>query len=204
MKKTFILLFLFVYFFGFASRVLAAELSDVDGDGLNDDLEFKLGTDPNDPDTDKDGYQDGEEVSNGFNPLLGSANRDVARRVEVNKNTQQMKYFFNDVEVGQIPVSTGVIGLDTPNGEFKINRKIPVVHYKGPGYDLPNTKWNLEFKKSFYLHGAYWHKQFGIKPMSHGCVNIAYDGAEKIYKFLQIGDKVKIFGNTPRHSLAKK
>ncbi|MDO9509717.1 MAG: L,D-transpeptidase, partial [Candidatus Magasanikbacteria bacterium] len=103
-----------------------------------------------------------------------------------------------DVKVGQAPVSTGLIGMDTPNGEFKILRKRPVVHYKGPGYDLPNTKWNLEFKKSYYLHGAYWHNQFGIKPMSHGCVNIAYENAEKIYIFLSVGDKVVVTGKTPK------
>lgn len=36
---------------------------DTDGDGLVDDLEVALGTDPTDPDTDGDGLLDGEEVS---------------------------------------------------------------------------------------------------------------------------------------------
>ncbi len=187
-----------------ARQVQAAEIIDTDKDGLSDELEQKLGTDPNNPDTDGDGYPDGIEVANGFNPLVGDRNKDVKRNVEVDLNSQQMKYFFNDVEVGSAPVSTGIRGKETPTGEFKILRKVPVVHYKGPGYDLPNTKWNLEFKKTFYLHGAYWHKQFGIRPMSHGCVNIAYVDAEKIYKFLQVGDDVKIFGKTPTKALAKK
>lgn len=185
-------------------RVLAAEVVDTDKDGLRDELELQLGTDPNNPDTDGDGYTDGEEVANGYNPLVGNNDRNVKRSVAVDLDTQQMQYYLNDVLVGEAPVSTGVIGRDTPIGDFKIFKKVPVVHYKGPGYDLPNTKWNLEFKKTYYLHGAYWHKQFGIRPMSHGCVNIAYVDAEKIYKFLQIGDDVKISGKTPRHALAKK
>ncbi len=182
-------------------RVLAAEVVDTDKDGLSDELELQLGTDPNNPDTDGDGYTDGEEVANGYNPLVGNNDRNVKRSVSVDLDTQTMQYYMNGVAVGEAPVSTGIIGRETPVGDFKIFKKVPVVHYKGPGYDLPNTKWNLEFKKTYYLHGAYWHKQFGIRPMSHGCVNIAYVDAEKIYKFLQIGDDVKISGKTPHHAL---
>jgi len=74
----------------------------------------------------------------------------------------------------------------------------------GVNYSYLNTKWNLRFKESYYLHGAFWHNQFGIKPMSHGCVNIAYKDAEKLYKFLQEGDQVKIVGETPRYKPLKK
>lgn len=42
---------------------------DSDMDGLPDDLEKRLGTDPNKADTDGDGFSDGEEVKNGYNPL---------------------------------------------------------------------------------------------------------------------------------------
>ena len=42
---------------------------DTDGDLLLDVREKELGTDPNNPDTDGDGYSDGEEVANGFDPL---------------------------------------------------------------------------------------------------------------------------------------
>lgn len=201
-KKVLSLIF-FLFLFS-ASQVRAVEIIDTDSDTLSDELEQKLGTDPNNSDSDGDNYPDGIEVANGFNPLVGDRNKDVKRSVEVDLNTQQMKYLFNGVEVGKVPVSSGKKGTDTPNGDFKILRKVPVVHYKGPGYDLPNTKWNLEFKKTYYLHGAYWHKQFGIRPMSHGCVNIGYVDAEKIYKFLQVGDSVKVVGKTPTKALTKK
>ena len=42
---------------------------DRDKDGLSDDLEKRLGTDPNNPDTDGDGFSDGDEVKNYYNPL---------------------------------------------------------------------------------------------------------------------------------------
>src|SRR5690606_16713494 len=44
---------------------------DTDGDGLSDEYELELGTDPNHPDTDRDGLTDGIEVlgQNPTNPL---------------------------------------------------------------------------------------------------------------------------------------
>ena len=45
-------------------------LLDADFDGLNDDVEEDIGTDPNDPDTDGDGIEDGQEVNvDGTDPL---------------------------------------------------------------------------------------------------------------------------------------
>ncbi|PLX28086.1 hypothetical protein C0583_02540 [Candidatus Parcubacteria bacterium] len=42
--------------------------TDTDGDLLIDEREDELGTDKNNPDTDGDGYGDGVEVANGYNP----------------------------------------------------------------------------------------------------------------------------------------
>lgn len=182
---------------------------DSDSDGLNDAVEIALGTYLNTVDSDGDGVSDGEEANKGFDPLSSSTSRDdqrrtVSRHVEVDLTNQVMHYFLNSVELGTIPVSTGKIGTLTPKGTFSIFRKLPVHHYIGENYNLPNTKWNLEFKRGFYLHGAYWHNQFGIRPMSHGCVNIGYKGAEKIYSFLDIGDKVTVYGITPLGKVKKK
>jgi hypothetical protein len=44
---------------------------DSDSDGLPDDTEKRLGTDPGRADTDGDGYPDGEEVGGGYNPQGG-------------------------------------------------------------------------------------------------------------------------------------
>jgi hypothetical protein len=46
---------------------------DSDGDGLPDTVEAVYKTDPANPDTDGDGYKDGDEIKNGYNPLaMGS------------------------------------------------------------------------------------------------------------------------------------
>lgn len=52
-----------------ASPVVGADSEDPDNDGLNNAEERLYGTDPNNADTDKDGFPDGEEVKNGYNPL---------------------------------------------------------------------------------------------------------------------------------------
>lgn len=46
----------------------AAVMIDSDGDGLPDDMEKRMGTNPNNSDTDNDGYSDGAEVKNNYNP----------------------------------------------------------------------------------------------------------------------------------------
>ncbi len=171
--------------------------ADTDSDGLNDDLEIKLKTDLTNQDTDLDGREDGEEVYSGFNPLKGDGDDSLPRRVEVDISRQLTYYFLNNVKIASIPVSTGVRGMDTPKGEYEIIRKLPTHLYAGRGYYLPNVKWNMEFKRGYYLHGAYWHNQFGVRPMSHGCVNIGYANAEKLYKFTRVGDKVVVYGKTP-------
>ncbi|HUF61471.1 MAG TPA: LamG-like jellyroll fold domain-containing protein [Verrucomicrobiales bacterium] len=49
---------------------------DTDGDGLTDDEEVALNTDPLDPDTDDDGLNDGREVAAGTNPLSADTDGD--------------------------------------------------------------------------------------------------------------------------------
>lgn len=53
---------------GFEAR-FQSYTKDADADGLTDDEETSLGTDPNNPDTDGDGVADGEEVDCGSRPL---------------------------------------------------------------------------------------------------------------------------------------
>ena len=49
--------------------LLTSGQDDRDQDGLSDDLEVSLGTDPRKADTDEDGFSDKNEVENGYNPL---------------------------------------------------------------------------------------------------------------------------------------
>jgi len=51
-------------------KEVTGEIQDSDFDGLSDDKEKEIGTDPFNPDTDGDGYFDGTEVEKGYNPLV--------------------------------------------------------------------------------------------------------------------------------------
>jgi len=77
MKKTKIIAILAVSFVVFATTLFALAQSqtnnslflDSDQDGLTNQEEKMIGTDPYKADTDGDGYSDGEEVRSGYNPL---------------------------------------------------------------------------------------------------------------------------------------
>lgn len=53
-------------------QVTVASYADSDGDGLTDDVEIALGTDPFNEDSDGDGIPDGWEVWHGLDPLDGT------------------------------------------------------------------------------------------------------------------------------------
>jgi hypothetical protein len=77
MKKTKIIAAIAVSFVVFATTLFALAQSqnnnslflDSDQDGLTDQEEKMIGTDPFKADTDSDGYSDGKEVESGYNPL---------------------------------------------------------------------------------------------------------------------------------------
>lgn len=177
--------------------------TDTDKDGLNDDLELKLKSDLKNPDTDGDGHQDGEEVFSGWSPTEAGDIRLKDKKIEVDLSQQKLFYYASGVKLGEVAVSSGVRAMPTPTGQFQILQKVPIVNYRGLNYSYPNTKWNLRFKSGLYIHGAYWHNNFGKKAMSHGCVNVGYADMEKLYNFMDAGAEVIIYGQTPSGWLKK-
>ncbi len=221
---------------------------DTDNDGLDDTQEQQYYTDPNNPDTDGDGFFDGVEISNDYSPHKGEATRlnefdydndglndwlerwfaadmgkedsnsdgmsDYAsvmtgvhptdpqktftRRVVVDKTQQRLYYYVDKVKIHNWPVSTGNPKSETPSGTFTVERMIDNKRYVGPGYDLPNVAWNIQFKPMYYIHAAYWHNDFGIRTHSHGCVNMKEADVAVLYRYLDIGVPIDIIGETPK------
>ena len=119
------------------------------------------------------------------------------KRIDVDLSEQRLRYYFGDIEVNNILISGGKPQTPSPVGEFTITRKLPSVRYMARNrdgtvaYDFPRTKWNLNFFPKYWIHGAYWHNNFG-QPMSHGCINVSYADMEQLYIFADIGTKVSI------------
>ncbi len=175
------------------SPTLSSQNLDSDNDGLTDFQEINIyHTNPKNPDTDGDGYTDGDEVKFNFDPNKAGEDK-LEKRIVVALADQSLSYFLGDYEIGNFKISSGLPNEPTPTGAYSILKKTPVIDYVGPDYEYKNTRWNLKFIQhsplSYYIHGAYWHNNFG-KPMSHGCINVSYANIEALYNWADVGTKV--------------
>lgn len=175
--------------------------SDYDGDGLNDWLERWFKSDIGKTDTDGDGYSDFDEVMYGYGPVNMASAKMFDREIVVDRTLQRLYYFVDGVKLANFPVSTGNPDSETPDGTFSIQRKIAEKRYVGPGYDLPHVQWNMEFLPMYYIHGTYWHNDFGKKTHSHGCVNMTTENAGLLYKYVDVDVPVTVTGTTPARFL---
>lgn len=175
---------------------------DTDGDGLVDLLEIAFKSDLKKADTDGDGVNDFEEVMRAQNPTNSDRTATTSRRLEVDLTSQQLKYIVGEKLITKFPISSGMPKTPTPIGDFSILYKVDNMRYRGPGYDLPNVKWNLAFKSNgYFLHTAYWHNNFGKKTNSHGCVNMRINDAALLYKYIDVGTRVTVIGATPKNGV---
>lgn len=124
-------------------------------------------------------------------PVLGETTPSN-KRIFIDLANQRVYAYEGDKLVYSFLVSTGKWGR-TPTGEFRIWVKLRYTRMSGGNsaigtyYNLPNVPfvmffYNNEIPKSmgYSLHGTYWHNNFG-HVMSHGCVNMKTEEAEKIY-----------------------
>jgi hypothetical protein len=181
-----------------SSSIIRLNSIDTDKDGLWDDWEVALGTSLINTDTDGDGFSDGLEVDNDFDPRGTSANK-LEKFIIVRLSDQSLHYFFGNTRLSGFKISSGLTQTPTPPDSYAIIKKRPSVQYGGAGFDFyyPNTKWNLMFKYgswgNYYIHGAYWHNNFG-RQMSHGCVNApyTYETMGRLYDWAEEGTAVTV------------
>lgn len=144
------------------------------------------------------------------------------KRIEVDLANQRLYAYEGGRKVFDFLVSTGKWGR-TPTGEFNIWIKMPYTKMEGGNkalgtyYNLPNVPYTMFFYndkipkwQGFGIHGAYWHNNFG-HPMSHGCINMKIEEAEKLYYWANPpstkyttyansdnpGTKIVIYGQAP-------
>jgi lipoprotein-anchoring transpeptidase ErfK/SrfK len=109
--------------------------------------------------------------------------------IEVDLSDQRLTTWEGTKQLKDYAVSTGLPGTPTVKGEFWVWRKVLSQAYRGGSrlngtyYYLPNVPYSLFFHRGYAIHGAYWHNDFGIRPRSHGCVNMRNSDAKEVYEW---------------------
>lgn len=170
--------------------------SDVDGDGLSDFFELAFKTNPYEPDSDSDGFNDYLEIDNGYSPISIQPEK-LARKIEIVLSTQRLDYYINNIKWRSFIVSTGKPSMPTPTGEFTVVNKSVKAWSKSYGLWMPF--WlgldrgrigihELPVWPSGYREGE---DHLG-KAVSHGCIRLGVGPAEYLFNRIDVGAKVFI------------
>ncbi len=118
--------------------------------------------------------------------------------------TNQMVYVYKD---GQLVVSsqcvTGNIskGYGTPTGVYSIFSRDKDRYLKGDGYKSW-VNFFVPFNGGIGFHDASWRSTFGgniyLYSGSHGCINMPYAAAKKLYENVTLGEKVIVYGGVDK------
>ena len=177
---------------------LASEPAEIDSDqdGLSDRLELLFQTDIHNSDSDGDGYPDGVEVTNGYDPA-SSSSRLLLKDIVVHTSTQRMEQRLNGVVIATHLVSTGTKSLPTPLGTFKIMSKNKRAWSRIGKLWMPY--WMQITKTGVGIHELpEWPngKKEGAdhlgKPASHGCIRLGVGPAKAVYDWAPVGTTVKV------------
>lgn len=155
--------------------------------------------------------------------VLGESKKNSNKHIYIDLSTQRLYAFEDNNLVYNFSISSGK-WYETPTGNFNIWIKLRHTRMTGGSrdigtyYDVPNVPYTMYFynneiskNRGFGIHGAYWHNNFG-HPMSHGCVNMRVEDAEKLYYWTNpevkgnityttkddIGTAITIYGQTPK------
>ena len=115
------------------------------------------------------------------------------RWVEIDLSSQTLTAWDDEDLYLHVKISSGLVQYPTPVGHYNVWHMNESQTMSGPGYSLPNVKFNMYFYQGYAMHGAYWHNNFG-QPMSHGCVNMTEEDAERLYRFIDLGTEVWVHG----------
>jgi lipoprotein-anchoring transpeptidase ErfK/SrfK len=97
--------------------------------------------------------------------------------IHVALGQQTLVAYDGDTPVMATLVSSGKKGYRPPRGTFYVHKKYVTVTMGGKdpiegAYRVEDVPWTMYYWRSYAVHGAYWHNDFGI-ARSHGCTNIS-------------------------------
>jgi len=113
------------------------------------------------------------------------------RWIEIRVRSQRLLAWQGNQLVYGVVVSTGKSATPTPAGVFNVQTKYRTARMQGEDYNVPDVPHVMYYSGNYAIHGAYWHRSFGI-PISHGCTNVAPDHAAWLYKWTSVGTPVVV------------
>lgn len=118
--------------------------------------------------------------------------------VEINITAQHLFFYKNGSLLVESDFVSGDLadGNGTPSGAFGLSYKQRDAILRGPDYRTPVSYW-MPFNGGIGLHDATWRNDFGgnyyKSSGSHGCINLPYSVAEKIFNNIEAGDAVFVY-----------
>ena len=103
--------------------------------------------------------------------------------VVIDKSTQEMKVFVDNVERYTWKVSTGLRGYETPSGTYRA-RSLHRIWYSKQWDDAPMPHAIFFTKKGHAIHGTDETKKLG-RLASHGCVRLAPENARTLFALIK-------------------
>jgi hypothetical protein len=101
----------------------------------------------------------------------------------IDKPTQEMKVFVDDVERYSWKVSTGIRRYDTPSGRYTA-RSMNEIWYSKQWDDAPMPHAIFFTRKGHAIHGTEETRWLG-RPASHGCVRLAPENATTLFTLVK-------------------
>lgn len=123
--------------------------------------------------------------------------------IEVDIENQMVYLYKNGRLIISTPCVTGCVseGHSTPAGVYKIQNMMRDTTLVGDDYESDVSYW-MPFNGGVGLHDASWRSYFGgdiyYYNGSHGCVNLSYSAAEKIYSNISIGYRVIVHNGSEK------
>ncbi len=128
-------------------------------------------------------------------PVAPEEALDGERWIDVNLTEQTTTAYEGIKPLYVAVVATGVPGLETPKGDWRIFSRVANETMRGADYFLTGVLFTQYFTSwGVAIHYNYWtpDEQFGNRAGSHGCVGMRYDDALYFWEFANIGTRVTV------------
>lgn len=118
--------------------------------------------------------------------------------VEINLTAQHLFLYVDGELVVESDLVSGSVDKSyaTPCGTFRLTYKTTNAVLRGEDYESEVTFW-MPFNGDVGMHDASWRNTFGGDIYktngSHGCINLPYSAAERIYEHMEAGFPVLVY-----------